>query len=345
MFNTWQRTATQSPKARETDFSKSPKTIYQQRFLAKRLTKGYHGDHIGARAFERWYLPDSLPLITHGDQSGASTGEISKWVEGRQRAGGRTAHERKVEQMEKDGRTPVGTMMFTETERRLDVVIFRACFAPSVWTARSYVLGGHVKLNGKVVRNANTLMNPGDLFSINPNVIQMLQRPKASKKQAKAKATEEATEEAAEVTEAQAAEETAEAAEAEVAAVAAEASAPPPAPTSTDTRVTASGSHVTVDTSVFDAMDPSDPSYFKLPDYAQALLFVPAYILPSYLTCSGVYVRHPTARPGYSEIASPYDADGNLMSLSWEWYQRVAPRMRPNRRQRLMDPQRSQDRK
>lgn len=86
-------------------------------------------------------------------------------------------------------------------------------------------------------------------------------------------------------------------------------------------------------------------TYFYLPEYASPHIFVPAYILPSYLTCSAVYVRHPTARPGYSEIPTPYDADGPLQSLSWEWFQQVAPRMKPKRRARLMNPQRTQDRR
>lgn len=47
--------------------------------------------------------------------------------------------------------TPVGTMMFSEVERRLDVLVFRACFAQSVWQAKSFVVAGKVKLNGKVV--------------------------------------------------------------------------------------------------------------------------------------------------------------------------------------------------
>lgn len=86
-------------------------------------------------------------------------------------------------------------------------------------------------------------------------------------------------------------------------------------------------------------------TWFVLPDYAQPHMFVPAYLLPSYLTCSAVYIRHPTARPGYSEIPTPFDAGGDINSGTWEWYQRVAPRMRPNRRARLMDPQRTNDRK
>ena len=72
----------------------------------------------------------------------------------------------------------------------------------------------------------------------------------------------------------------------------------------------------------------TETSWFNLPPYAQAHLFVPAYLQPSFLTCSAVYVRHPTARANYSEIPSPYDAGGELMSLGWEWYKKKAPRMR-----------------
>ena len=59
---------------------------------------------------------------------------------------------------------------------------------------------------------------------------------------------------------------------------------------------------------------------FYLPPYASPWLFIPAYIEPSFATCSAVYVRHPTARPGYSEIPTPYDADGTLVRYAWEWY-------------------------
>jgi len=67
---------------------------------------------------------------------------------------------------------------------------------------------------------------------------------------------------------------------------------------------------------------------FRLPKYASPWLFIPAYIEVSFKTCSGVYVRHPTARPGYSEIPTPYDADGTLIRYAWEWYVQRMPRMR-----------------
>ena len=70
---------------------------------------------------------------------------------------------------------------------------------------------------------------------------------------------------------------------------------------------------------------------FRLPDYATPFIFIPAYLEVSFQTCSTVYLRHPTARPGYSEIPTPYDADGEVIRLAWEWYSKVRPRMRSKR--------------
>jgi hypothetical protein len=67
---------------------------------------------------------------------------------------------------------------------------------------------------------------------------------------------------------------------------------------------------------------------FNLPAYASPFIFIPAYLEVSFPTCSAVYVRHPTARPGYSEIPTPYDADGEVVRLAWEWYSKVRPRNR-----------------
>lgn len=67
---------------------------------------------------------------------------------------------------------------------------------------------------------------------------------------------------------------------------------------------------------------------FHLPAYASPFIFLPAYAEVSFQTCSAVYVRHPTARPGYSEIPTPYDADGEVVRLAWEWYAKRRPRTR-----------------
>jgi len=67
---------------------------------------------------------------------------------------------------------------------------------------------------------------------------------------------------------------------------------------------------------------------FKFPSYASPFLFLPAYIEANFSTCSAIYVRHPTARPGYSEVPSPYDAGGEVMRFAWEWYAKNRPRER-----------------
>lgn len=71
-----------------------------------------------------------------------------------------------------------------------------------------------------------------------------------------------------------------------------------------------------------------DLTPFNPPPYAAPFLFIPPYIEVSFATCSAIFVRRPTARYNYSEIPSPYEADGEIMRLSWEWYNKVRPRMR-----------------
>jgi len=80
---------------------------------------------------------------------------------------------------------------------------------------------------------------------------------------------------------------------------------------------------------------------FDLPAYASPFIFIPAYLEVSFPTCSVIYVRHPTARPGYSEIPTPYDADGEVVRLAWEWYSKVRPRNR-SKRQLAREPENRQ---
>jgi len=70
---------------------------------------------------------------------------------------------------------------------------------------------------------------------------------------------------------------------------------------------------------------------FLPPDFSTPFIFIPAYLEVSFPSCSAIYLRHPTARPGYSEIPTPYDADGEVVRLAWEWYAKVRPRMRSKR--------------
>jgi len=215
----------------------------------------------------------------------------------------------KVRRKEIDGEDqeelpPVGSLMFSEVERRIDVVIFRACLAHSVYDARRMVIHGQVLLNGKKHSNANTRLAPGDMVSVDPKVISFL-RPKAPSVEISSEET------AAE-------------------GLKTEQSVPTEGPKLGGSSQAHSGS-----------VSDEGLTPFNLPAYASPFIFIPAYLEVSFATCSVVYVRHPTARPGYSEIPTPYDADGEVVRLAWEWYSKVRPRNR-SKRQLAREPENRQ---
>jgi small subunit ribosomal protein S4 len=51
-------------------------------------------------------------------------------------------------------------------ERRLDAVIYRAKFVPTVFAARQFINHGHVKVNGRRVNIASFQMKVGDLVEV-----------------------------------------------------------------------------------------------------------------------------------------------------------------------------------
>ena len=81
------------------------------------------------------------------------TTQLNKWAK-LQKAVGKDAKARRqeVDGEKQEELPPVGSLMFSEVERRIDVVIFRACLAHSVYDARRMVVHGQVLLNGKKVR-------------------------------------------------------------------------------------------------------------------------------------------------------------------------------------------------
>lgn len=90
--------------------------------------RGYHGDWIQEGKFQKSFLPLSIPPIV----GSSNAGKLSKG--------------KGVE--EKQAKVPLGSLMFGQVERRLDVLVFRACFAPSAYAAKMLVVNGHVTLNG-----------------------------------------------------------------------------------------------------------------------------------------------------------------------------------------------------
>ncbi|KAI0300090.1 hypothetical protein B0F90DRAFT_1724733 [Multifurca ochricompacta] len=294
LYNLWRRSL--GELANEADFTRTQKTLFQQRWIAKRLVRAYHGDFINEKTFKhvrpRWGQTEDY--ATQLNKWAKLSKAVDKDVKARRQ---------EIDGGEQEELPPVGSLMFSEVERRIDVVIFRACMAHSVYDARRMVVHGQVLLNGKKHQNANTRLAPGDMVSVDPKVISFLQ-PKVPS--ADMSSEELAADEPKVVTSAYST----------------------PNPSSSQPQ----SSNPIHDKSL---------TPFQLPAYASPFIFIPAYLEVSFATCSVVYVRHPTARPGYSEIPTPYDADGEVVRLAWEWYSKVRPRNR-SKRQLAREPENRQ---
>ncbi|KAJ3758102.1 nam9 protein [Lentinula raphanica] len=250
---------------RPTSFSQSEKTLFQQRWISKALARAYHGDYIPEKIFQRWYVPEGLPNVRPARNvsgTGTGTGDDRGMLE---EYAGRKSEEYEEEEI-KYSMAPVGSLMFTNVERRMDTVVFRSCFAKSIYEARRLVVHGNVRLNGKRHQNPNTRLKPGDMISVDPRAMRFFKPPR-------------------------------------------------------DEYIDNPNAHLT-------SPPLTELTPFHLPLFSSPHLFIPPYIEPSFPTCSAIYLRHPTARPGYSEIPTPYAADGEVIRFAWEWYARRRPRVR-----------------
>ncbi|MBS0246164.1 MAG: 30S ribosomal protein S4 [Proteobacteria bacterium] len=66
-----------------------------------------------------------------------------------------------------------GANMIGLLERRLDAVVYRAKFVPTVFAARQFINHGHVKVNGKKVNIASYRLKVGDVVEIREKSQQM----------------------------------------------------------------------------------------------------------------------------------------------------------------------------
>jgi len=66
------------------------------------------------------------------------------------------------------GKAPTGETLLQLLERRLDNVVFRAGFAPTIAAARQLVSHRHLQLNGKVVSIPSIRLRVGDEVSLKP---------------------------------------------------------------------------------------------------------------------------------------------------------------------------------
>ncbi|KAJ3481504.1 hypothetical protein NLI96_g7613 [Meripilus lineatus] len=300
LYNLWRRSV--GGLVRDSVWKQTgAQTIFQQRWKSKALVRGYHGDFINEKIFKRWYLPATLPDVRPRAKVSIEDSNTFKWAK-KDSAASREI--KRADEIDSKGLAPVGSLMFSEVERRIDVVIFRACFAHSVYEARRMVVHGDVLLNGKKHQNANTRLAPGDMVSVDPKAIRFLQADSLNEGLEEEKLAKEE-----EKSESVSKDETSE--------TGATPEPPTPEPPKLPSLKLALNSW-------------KKPGYtpFNLPPYAAPFIFIPAYLEPSFSTCSVIYLRHPTARPGYSEIPTPWHADGEIVRLAWEWYSRMRPRMR-----------------
>ena len=182
-------------------------------------------------------------------------------------------------------------------------------------------------------QDANTRLAPGDMVSVNPSAIRFFKPQNGAhydvneydKLQRRVKQDSEIPSESSGTSGSA----TAPAGVTQSTINTPESSQPWSAPTS-ENRTTSKVSESTKPILARDSMDAGLPTLtpFYLPLYASPWLFIPAYIEPCFTTCSAIYVRHPTARPGYSEIPTPYDADGEVVRFAWEWYMQRNTRVR-----------------
>jgi small subunit ribosomal protein S4 len=59
-----------------------------------------------------------------------------------------------------------GEALVQSLERRLDALVLRAGFAPTIYAARQVVLHGHVQVNGRRVNLPGYQLRPGDVISL-----------------------------------------------------------------------------------------------------------------------------------------------------------------------------------
>ena len=58
-------------------------------------------------------------------------------------------------------------------ERRLDMIVYRAKFAPTIWAARQLVSHGHIRVNGVKCNISSRRVNPGDEITLGTKAQEM----------------------------------------------------------------------------------------------------------------------------------------------------------------------------
>ncbi|KFY22987.1 hypothetical protein V493_06174 [Pseudogymnoascus sp. VKM F-4281 (FW-2241)] len=144
-------------------------TYFQQKWFAKRETRAYHGEQIREKKWQRMFTSRIKSVVPMNHRYLA-------FYDGSEQAAGRGSGvqtddnaDNKSRQTGRSKVIPYMGMTFAPVERRLDTAVFRALFASSARQARQFVLHGGVKVNGKKMTYPGYLLNPGDMFQVEPD--------------------------------------------------------------------------------------------------------------------------------------------------------------------------------
>ena len=279
-------------------------SVFQQKWFSKRWTRAYHGHGITERQFQRSHFR-------------AFVGENP------------SLH-------------PAG-VMFRGLERRLDVIVFRALFAPSIYNARQLVTHGKVRVNGKKMPFASFVVKDGDLVQVDPEAVWMLSQPDTVKLALKHLEKQQQERKKKETQPDQTLREDVSLEQDEKRV-----------PSLEDTME--SGGHIVVDADhttvseenhLSESMDESsaildsnkDADVYEQPlaalkwnhealpgrlvlykHFSAPFMYVPDYLDVNYATCSAVFLREPRQRPDRVEIPSPWPPQ--VHALAHEFYAR-----------------------
>jgi ribosomal protein S4 len=130
------------------------------------MTRGYHSPQVREKSWERTF-DRRMPAVVPMDYRYLAQHDGSEMALGRG-SGLEGPGERRDRRRQK---TPYMNMAFHPLERRLDTAIFRALFASSTNQARQMVVHGAVKVNGKKMIYPGYQLNPGDMFSVEPEKV------------------------------------------------------------------------------------------------------------------------------------------------------------------------------
>ncbi|KAF9730872.1 hypothetical protein PMIN06_005083 [Paraphaeosphaeria minitans] len=166
------------------------KTYFQQKWTAKSDTRAYHGEQIREKKWKRLFRRN-LPAVVPMDHR-----YLARY-DGSEQAAGRGAGADSSEKERQPMQTPYMQMAYYPIERRLDTAIFRALFASSVRQARQFVVHGLVRVNGKKMPYPGYMLNPGDMFQVEPSSVMFAtgarkERSSTARKIVKEKAAERA---------------------------------------------------------------------------------------------------------------------------------------------------------